>query len=694
MDQKDVTAEAPTGDPQSCPYRGGVRQDSAGKEVASCGLAGAVIGVTDPEILAVSRGACELCVARRPSPDQDNPNPIAASLVYVAGERIVERGGVPGCDLSRAREIMGWAAQHLDVVGGRADVRVRAHGRRDPCLFLGRQTGWKPCTSCAGSTRQKVFACNHQAHTETTILDCGSCPDHDRRLEAGGALAWVAGVTTAPRPRPTLERSLLSLASAGWPDANVFAEPGSELPAWLPPHRLVQRASTLGAWPNWFLALSELVARHPWADAYLICQDDVLYARDLRAYLERTLWPSDRVGVVSLHTALHQEAPADTRGYFELGSNHVMAWGAQAYAIPNASARAILRSSIAVNHRHRGARHGLCNVDTIVGQCCEEVGLPYLLHSPSPTQHIGEASAIWGNIGTVGRRHAGTFPEGERGMCEIMGLESPPERKFPAPASPGEPWEGALVICSPLIGRRAPFDRWKHWLLEAELPPHTTLCLLDNSGDRAFAALCQDAAGEFADSGRFAEVNLHVRRKPPAVPPRNTPARHWCVADAYNAGLAAASGDELFVFLLDDDTIPPTDCLPKLYGGLAEIAARGGRPGAISGCYESAGNPGHLVASESKLDWSRPVAIGTSPVGDLAEVGLVGSGCLLLDGRWFWDSSPVRGESMAGVLGPDAYLSHEAARKGYSVWLHAGVVCDHLFADPPKSSPDPPEDTA
>ena len=63
---------------------------------------------------------------------------------------------------------------------------------------------------------------------------------------------WAVGVTTAPRPRPTLERTLQGLRRAGWPECHVFDD-----------------ARRAGAWANWIAALGTLLARHPRADAAL-----------------------------------------------------------------------------------------------------------------------------------------------------------------------------------------------------------------------------------------------------------------------------------------------------------------------------------------------------------------------------------------------------------------------------------------
>ena len=154
----------------------------------------------------------------------------------------------------------------------------------------------------------------------------------------------------------------------------------------------------LGAWPNWLLGLSELYLREPKADAYLMVQDDVTFAGGLRKYLEETLWPDKRLGVVSLHTASHQDR-GDLQGYYASDCGWA-AWGAQAYVLPNASARALLAHPRIINHRHRGPRDGLANVDSIIGKWCKDSGLAYYFHTPSLTQHTGET------FYPLGQRHA------------------------------------------------------------------------------------------------------------------------------------------------------------------------------------------------------------------------------------------------------------------------------------------------
>ncbi|MEZ5300171.1 MAG: hypothetical protein R3F11_05825 [Verrucomicrobiales bacterium] len=237
-------------------------------------------------------------------------------------------------------------------------------------------------------------------------------------------------------------------------------------------------------------------------------------------------------------------------------------------------------------------------------------------------------------------------------------------------------------------------DPWHRWLESASFPPRSRLYLFDNSGDPAFSARLRDCAIALSECGNFERAHLHIRRNPAPVPPRHNPERHWNVADAYNSALFASGKNEAFVFLLVDDTIPPPDCLPKLAAAFAELETAGERPGAISGSYESATNRGFLVAGRSMLGWEKRVRIDELETNDIIRVGMAGAGCLLIRGDLFWDFFPIRGESMGGVLGPDSYICAEVHRRGYSVWLHGGVICDHLSARRPAESDPPPENPA
>ena len=225
-----------------------------------------------------------------------------------------------------------------------------------------------------------------------------------------GGLSWVVGVTTAPRKVPTLNRCLQSLVQAGWRSHRLFIEPSLDDESFVDQHFCSLRSATLGVFPNWYLGLSELYMRSPHADAYLMCQDDALFAREVKPYLEATLWPTSRVGVVSLYCPTHEHIE-NFAGFHEIKRGSA-AWGAVAYVFSNPGIRNLLSDQTVLNHRHHGPSAGLRNIDPVVGSWCQRSKLPYFVHVPSLVQHIGETSTIKEAGSLSGNRVAIDFDPG------------------------------------------------------------------------------------------------------------------------------------------------------------------------------------------------------------------------------------------------------------------------------------------
>lgn len=284
-------------------------------------------------------------------------------------------------------------------------VRVRT----GPCWYLGEQVGLRECSSCRGRVQVKVFQCSHPHHETTTYQECDRCDDHESRLKVGGVQTWEVGITTAPRQTPTLERTLCSLAEAGWEAPRLFAEPDTHIPNEWRHLPVSSRDHLLGAFSNWYLGLSELVIRNPKADAYLMCQDDVLFSKRLRAYLERTLWPGDVLGVVALYCS-DQYAQGKSTG-FHVESHGWNTWGALAYVIPNAAARGLVASVRLIDHRRDGPGTNTCLIDCVVGDWCQKEKRPYVIHFPSLTQHIGTTSTLFQTPPQAKPRRASSFVE-------------------------------------------------------------------------------------------------------------------------------------------------------------------------------------------------------------------------------------------------------------------------------------------
>lgn len=53
-----------------------------------------------------------------------------------------------------------------------------ARAARGECVHLGEPIGLKLCRSCRGTVMIKTFHCRHPAHGQTTVAECGACPDH------------------------------------------------------------------------------------------------------------------------------------------------------------------------------------------------------------------------------------------------------------------------------------------------------------------------------------------------------------------------------------------------------------------------------------------------------------------------------------------------------------------------------------
>jgi len=257
-----------------------------------------------------------------------------------------------------------------------------------------------------------VLRCEDESEEEITQADSNKTASKKKQpAQTRNVTKWSVGVTTAPREKPTLERSLISLKEAGWENSRLFAEPGTPIPEQFQYLPISQRDNTLGAFPNWYLALSEMVMREPRAEAFFICQDDVLLSAGLRDYLEQKLWPSSDLGVVSVYCPSHytNSKPKDSKAGFHIEQRGWNSWGALAYLFSNRSARSFLSSAHVLNHRGYGPVNGLRNIDSVVGAWCKKSGHPYYVHSPSLARHIGDTSTIWNHGRNHGRRQASDF---------------------------------------------------------------------------------------------------------------------------------------------------------------------------------------------------------------------------------------------------------------------------------------------
>jgi len=195
---------------------------------------------------------------------------------------------------------------------------------------------------------------------------------------------WAVAVTATDRNPSWLGTTLHSLGYAGWDDPILWAEPGLKIPSEWHRLRVIRNPRRLGPHFNFRAALTGLVAAQPDVDAYAVFQDDVRVTVGLRTWLENELWPSNRVGVVSLFTA---SINAATRaGWHRCDDLPRRATGAQAYVFPRLAARAFASAPPVSN--------SWAKTDYWVGKWCRDSSLEYWMHSPSLALHIGRDSSI------------------------------------------------------------------------------------------------------------------------------------------------------------------------------------------------------------------------------------------------------------------------------------------------------------
>jgi hypothetical protein len=351
------------------------------ESAACCGLVQQISGVEDPALCRVGRDACAACCRSFP-PTETELNPVVASLLYALSAAVMDRGGVAGCSRARAEELNRWAVYNLPT--------------EDDCREA-------PPGAVAPATLDEVL------------------PPPARR-SGPPVRSWSIGVTTAPRAVPTLGDCLASLAAAGWDRPRLFVDGAVAIPPEFDHLPRTDRSPRVGAWPNYYLALAEMLMREPEADAYMLVQDDTLFAGfDVRDYLERILWPGRRPGVVSLFCS--QAYTQDTPGWTPFRGAWI--WCALAFVFPRETAQRFLSDPDVVLHRWSQTRNGLADIDYRVGQWAAARDVPIQYPTPSLVQHIGEVSALWTGARLLGERRAGWFAGRAGREPEFFGMENP-----------------------------------------------------------------------------------------------------------------------------------------------------------------------------------------------------------------------------------------------------------------------------
>lgn len=312
----------------------------------------------------------------------EDPNPVVASLLCQLSETIIEAGGVDGCSVEDARKFGELAMACLPLLDPDEDDIVSAD-----------------------------FAPRFGADEIDSARLAGVLPIPSR-VNPVGSVQWAVGVTTAPRRQPTLDACLDRLAVAGWPEPYLLIDGQVDL-AERHQHLLATRRSTSsGGWPNYYLAMAELLLRAPDADAYMLMQDDVLVANStaLRQYVDSLLWPTGSDCLVSLYCAADDTQASN--GWHIYDGQWTL--GALAFVYSPGAARGFVRDPRVCDHRRLGGeKNGKAGIDAVIGDWAFRNGVPIWFPTPSLVQHVGNTSAIWESSRAVGLRRAVRFIDDE-----------------------------------------------------------------------------------------------------------------------------------------------------------------------------------------------------------------------------------------------------------------------------------------
>jgi hypothetical protein len=409
---------------ESCPYREQLAAARPGGH-AICRLLGELIGLSATAASQVGIDACVAC-CQYPLPSAHSVNPVIASMVSIIVERVIASSGLPGCSAAKAARLKQWAVEQLRIevpvaIEPTPSLPLRA---RHPCCYLGDEAEIVGSTTPPEIDSGPRFVCHHPDHVTTTVAACHRCRDWaDRPKPAPLSLRellpitaprhgspvrrWAVGVRTAHRDPPTLDWSLDSLARAGWTEPRLFADSMVSRAARSSHLPMTVRDTPVGAWPSFYMGLTELLMREPDADAYLMAEDDVLYydRQNLREYFEQILWHGDEFSLVSLYCSA---ADTEPRAGWHVRAGQWMR-GSLAFIFPPELAKRFVTDSEVLQHRWKGPGGGLAGVSIAVGSWAHRNGVPIYYPCPSLAQHIGDRSTLWPATRAQGDRRADWF---------------------------------------------------------------------------------------------------------------------------------------------------------------------------------------------------------------------------------------------------------------------------------------------
>lgn len=217
-------------------------------------------------------------------------------------------------------------------------------------------------------------------------------------------MKWCVGVTTSPRENASyLGQTIESLQRAGWSKCTIFAEPGSFIPS--ADLTVVYRPKVYGDWTNWATGLYELLLSNPDSDYFFMIEDDVVFATNIRKYLEYAIPKLGAFGSLSLYT------PSIYHRFNYKGFHHEIhqekTWSTVTVIMHRDSVIRFFSDPQVQNHRFfdtfgKGQEFWCCPhtdfknsiKDAVLGRWAYQNNLPVFYHTPSLAEHIGHVSTL------------------------------------------------------------------------------------------------------------------------------------------------------------------------------------------------------------------------------------------------------------------------------------------------------------
>jgi hypothetical protein len=224
-----------------------------------------------------------------------------------------------------------------------------------------------------------------------------------KKEEARRPLRWRCAMTTIPDRAQTRCRTLQSLCDAGFPQPDIYVDGRNQI-AVRPTlcGDVSYRTRNVKTYTHWLLTLVEVYLKDPEADRYAIFQDDFVCCTNLRAYLDKCIYPTN--GYWNLFTVMGNDLDTDKqtrektpKAYAKEGwhLSNQLGQGGLALVFDNTSVIDLLtQRSMYERMWNHDRRHKYMDAAVVIGM--NAAGRKEYIHYPSLVQHTGTQSTIWG----------------------------------------------------------------------------------------------------------------------------------------------------------------------------------------------------------------------------------------------------------------------------------------------------------